>query len=175
MRPVLGVLLACCLGAVPVGLLLPRPVSARWLQCRLFGRWDCRGVTVFALEMVLGVLAVWAAAKAGTPSTRGEVMLLAVTMGSLLPLRLGFQAEGGTGLFFGAIVAISGLAGAGTLLVCVCLLAFTRSAGISAALAAACYPAGLWLLEHPGPMGLTCAGAAAGLVVWRHRKALRPA
>jgi len=168
MRQALGLLLACCFGAVPVGRLVHRPVSERWPQCR-------RAMAVFAFEMVLGAFAVWAARRTGGTGLRGEVILLAVTVGGFLSVHLGFHAGEWTGVFYGAILAVSGLAGAGTLLVAVCLLIFTRSAGIAAALGAACYPVGLWLLEHPGPLGLICAGAAACLVLWHHRTALRSA
>ena len=173
MRPVLGLLLACFAGAGAAAIPLPQMVGERWLRCRLFGRWGCRQIAGFVLEMLLGAFAAWVAGRAGGAGLRGEAILAAATLGAILPVLLGFRTGGGTGVFFGAILAVSLLPAVGTLFIAICLLALTRSPGGAAALAAACYPAGIWLLEHPGPLGVIGSAAAAFLVVWHHRAALR--
>jgi glycerol-3-phosphate acyltransferase PlsY len=95
---------------------------------------------------------------------------LAVVLGHVFPVFLGFRGGKGVATAGGAFVALSPLAALATLLLFALVVAASRLVSLGSVLCAAVFPVLFaWLAPGPRQTTLACVAAVGALVLWTHR------
>ncbi len=98
---------------------------------------------------------------------------LAVMVGHAFPVFLGFKGGKAVATFIGAFLYLTPIPMLAALIVFVITVAATRYISAGSILAAATFPLGVWIIEHPTVNELMVAVIAAAIVVYRHRDNVR--
>jgi glycerol-3-phosphate acyltransferase PlsY len=180
MIPVLVVVAAYLIGAIPFGYLLVKFTSGKDVRAsgsgnigatnvlRTSGR--ALGVATLALDIAKGVLAVWLADRL----THGSVLwmsisALAVMAGHAFPIFLRFQGGKAVASFVGAFLYLTPVPLLCTLIVFVAVVAATRYISLGSIIGAGCFPLAVFLIEHPSSSVLSAAAIASVFIIYRHR------
>src|SRR5579863_8858012 len=160
MQGIVGILFAYLIGSIPFGYLLVKLTTGKDVRASGSGnigatnvlRTTGRAVAVatLLLDIGKGFLAVWIAAQltAGDP-TWMAVAALAVMAGHAYPVFLGFKGGKAVASFIGAFLYLTPVPLTAVLLVFVLIVAVTRQISAGSVIAAATFPFGVWLIEHP--------------------------
>lgn len=180
MTPVLALLAAYIVGAVPFGYLLVRWKTGRDVRTigsgnigatnvvRTTGR--ALGIVTLLLDIAKGFFAVWLAARL----TNGNLLwmsmaALAVMAGHAFPVFLKFRGGKAVASFIGAFLYLTPLPLAAVLVVFVVSVAVTRYISVGSVLAAGSFPLAVWIILHPPTPLLAAALLAGAFIVWRHK------
>ena len=184
MTGLLTILIAYLLGAIPFGYLLTKFTTGKDVRGEGSGnigatnvlRAAGRGAAVatLALDMAKGFAAVWIAGLL-TDQSPGWMAnaALAVMVGHAFPVFLGFKGGKSVATFIGAFLYLTPVPMLAALIVFVITVAVTGYISAGSILAAAMFPLGVWLIEHPSLNVVLAALIAAAIVVYRHQENMR--
>ena len=180
MTPLLSVLLAYLIGAIPFGYLLVRWKTGGDIRASGSGNTGATnvlrttgivsGVATLLLDIAKGYVAVWLADRASSGSSFWmSLAALAVMAGHAYPIFLGFKGGKAVASFIGAFLRLVPLATIAMLVVFLVVVAKTRYISLGSVIAAATFPLAVWLIFQP-PLAIeTAALAAAIFIIYRHR------
>ena len=180
MMPLLSVLFAYFLGAIPFGYLLVRWRTGGDVRTSGSGNIGATnvlrttgivaGVVTLILDIAKGYFAVWAAdrASSGSPFWT-SIAALAVMAGHAYPIFLGFEGGKAVASFIGAFLRLTPLATIAILVVFLAVVAKTRYISLGSIIAAATFPFAVWLILQPPAQIELAALAASIFVIYRHR------
>ena len=172
MIPLLALLIAYLLGAIPFGYLLVKWKTGADVRAagsgnigatnvlRTTGR--AAGIATLLLDIAKGYLAVWIAGRL-TGRTRFGCALaaLAVMAGHAYPVFLRFKGGKAVASFVGAFLCLTPLALAAVLVVFVVVVAWTRYISMGSVIGAATFPLAVWLILQ-APLPVVVASVLAG-------------
>src|SRR5258708_32334227 len=120
--------------------------------------------------MAKGYAAVWIAGYL-TDGSHGWMAdaALAVMVGHAFPIFLGFKGGKAVATFTGAFLYLTPIPALAGIIVFVITVAATRYISAGSILAAATFPLGVWLSDHPTPNVVLAALIAAVIVIYRHK------
>jgi len=179
-----AILIAYLIGGIPFGFLLVRLATGKDVRAAGSGnigatnvlRTTGRGVAVatLLLDIAKGFAAVWiAGALTNQDTTYMAISALAVMAGHAYPVFLKFKGGKAVASFIGAFLYLTPLPLISVLLLFVAIVAATRMISAGSIIAAAAFPLGVWLIEHP-PLPVFLASLIAGaFIVYRHRSNLQ--
>lgn len=131
------------------------------------------GVTVTALDIAKGSLAVWAMMIFNPESAWLAAAVLAVVAGHCFPPWLLFRGGKGVATGFGAFLVIAQLSAVAALGVWVVMLAVFRWVSLASMTATASFPVIIQLLDRPDWITLSTVAATAILIILRHHSNIR--
>jgi glycerol-3-phosphate acyltransferase PlsY len=184
MNPLLALLLAYLLGAIPFGYLLVKLRTGQDVRSsgsgnigatnvlRTTGR--VAGVATLLLDIGKGYLAVWIASRL----TQGadlwmSLAALSVMAGHAFPVFLKFKGGKAVASCVGAFLCLSPLPLCVAAVVFVVTVAVTRYISLGSVLAAGAFPLAVWLISHPASPVLAASLLAGAFIIWRHKSNLR--
>lgn len=180
MMPLLAVLLAYVLGAIPFGYLLVRWKTGGDIRASGSGNPGATnvlrttgiatGVVTLVLDIAKGYVAVWAAGRASSGSAFWmSLAALAVMVGHAYPVFLEFKGGKAVACFIGAFLRLVPLATIAILVVFLAVVLKTRYISLGSIIAAGTFPLAVWLIFQP-PLSIEAAAlAAAVFIIYRHR------
>src|SRR5579863_4746147 len=184
MQGIVGILFAYLIGSIPFGYLLVKLTTGKDVRAAGSGnigatnvlRTTGRAVAVatLLLDIAKGYAAVWiAAVLTDNDVNYMSAAALAVMAGHGYPVFLKFKGGKAVASFIGAFLYLTPLPLAAVLLVFVVIVAATRHISAGSVAAAATFPFGVWLIEHP-PLSVFAASLIAAIfIVVRHRSNLQ--
>ena len=184
MNGLAAIVIAYLIGGIPFGFLLVKLTTGRDVRAEGSGnigatnvlRTTGRGVAVatLLLDIAKGYFAVWLAAKlTNNDASWMAITALAVMAGHAFPLFLKFQGGKAVASFIGAFLYLTPLPLLAALIIFVAVVAATRQISAGSIIAAATFPLGVWLIDHP-PFDVFFASLfAAAFIVYRHRANLQ--
>jgi len=154
MMTVAGILVAYLIGAVPFGLLIARLCGVRDIRAHGSGNIGATNVArvvgfraavwVYLLDMAKGAAAVLLAMKVGEPLFARDlflvVVVLAVILGHVFPVYLGFKGGKGVNTAFGGIIMLMPLETIVAALVFVAVVVPSRYVSLASIMAAIALP-----------------------------------
>ena len=179
-----AVILAYFIGGIPFGFLLVKLTTGKDVRAAGSGnigatnvlRTTGRAVAVatLLLDIAKGYAAVWIAASLTNDDVNYmSAAALAVMAGHGYPVFLKFKGGKAVASFIGAFLYLTPLPLIAVLLVFVVIVAATRHISAGSVAAAAIFPFGVWLIEHP-PLSVFAASLIAAIfIVVRHRTNLQ--
>jgi len=179
MMPLLALLIAYLLGAIPFGYLLVKWTTGADVRTagsgnigatnvlRTSGR--AAGVVTLLLDIAKGYLAVWIAGRltAGDPIWMSAAAL-AVMAGHAYPVFLRFQGGKAVASFIGAFLCLTPLAMVCVLLVFAGVVAWSRQISLGSISAAATFPLAVWIVQRPPHLVFVAAVLAGAFIIYRH-------
>jgi glycerol-3-phosphate acyltransferase PlsY len=183
LTPILVLAAAYVLGSAPFGYLLVRAGSGRDVRSLGSGnigatnvlRTSGRRLAVLTLllDIAKGLVAVWFAGRSLDGSQFWmSLAALSVMAGHAFPVFLRFRGGKAVASFVGAFLYLTPLPLLATLLLFVITVLASRYVSLGSVVAAALFPAAVWLIEHPPFYVVAAAAVAGGFIVWRHRSNL---
>lgn len=180
MNGLAAIFIAYLIGGVPFGFLLVKLTTGRDVRKEGSGnigatnvlRTTGRGVAVLTLllDIAKGYVAVAVAAKlTGGDSTWMALSALAVVGGHAYPVFLNFKGGKAVASFIGAFLYLTPLPLEAALVIFVAVVAATRHISAGSIIAAAAFPFGVWLIDHPPAPIFLAALIAGAFIVYRHR------
>ena len=181
MTPLLALLIAYVLGAIPFGYLLVRLTTGADVRSsgsgnigatnvlRTTGR--AAGIVTLLLDIAKGYAAVWIAGRlTGEEPIWMSLAALAVMAGHAFPVFLGFKGGKAVASFIGAFLCLTPLALVCVLVVFLVVVAWSRHISLGSICAAATFPLAVWIVQHP-QLPVFFASLIAGVfVILRHRE-----
>ena len=180
MIPLLSVVLAYLIGAIPFGYLLVRWKTGRDIRSSGSGNIGATnvlrttgivtGIVTLLLDIAKGYVAVWIAERASSGSSFWmSTAALAVMAGHAYPVFLGFKGGKAVASFIGAFLRLVPLATIAMLVVFLVVVARTRYISLGSIVGAATFPLAVWLIFQP-PLAIEVAALAAAIfIIYRHR------
>ena len=179
MTPLLALLIAYLLGAIPFGYLLVRWKTGSDVRSagsgnigatnvlRTTGR--AAGVATLLLDMAKGYLAVWiAGALTHDDPFWISAAALAVMAGHAYPVFLKFKGGKAVASFVGAFACLAPLALLADLVVFVVMVYWTRHISMGSIVGAATFPLAVWLIMQP-PLPVEIASlVGAAFIIYKH-------
>jgi glycerol-3-phosphate acyltransferase PlsY len=181
MTPLLALLIAYVLGAIPFGYLLVRFTTGADVRAtgsgnigatnvlRTTGR--AAAIATLLLDIAKGYAAVWIAGRltAGEPLWM-SLAALAVMAGHAFPVFLGFKGGKAVASFIGAFLCLTPLALVCVLVIFVGVVAWSRFISLASICAAATFPLAVWIVQHAQMPIFFAAIIAGAFVIYRHRE-----
>lgn len=178
MMPLLAVVIAYLLGAIPFGYLLVKWKTGADVRgsgsgnigatnvLRTSGR--VAGVATLLLDMAKGYAAVWIAGRlTGQDTTWMAVAALAVMAGHAYPVFLKFKGGKAVASFVGAFLCLTPCAVAAEIIVFVGIVAWTRYISLGSIVGAATFPLAVWLIEK-SPVAVVAAILGGAFIIYKH-------
>ena len=181
MSPLLALLAAYILGAIPFGYLVVKWKTGQDVRVagsgnigatnvlRTTGRFA--GVATLLLDIAKGYLAVLIAEKLTHSSALWtSAAALAAMAGHAFPIFLRFRGGKAVASFVGAFLRLTPLALAAVLIVFVAMVAWTRHISMGSIVGAATFPLAVWLIEHPPLVVFAAAAIGSVFIIYRHKE-----
>jgi glycerol-3-phosphate acyltransferase PlsY len=128
------------------------------------------GFTVLFLDILKGLLAIWAAAAISRDSAAGlAIAWVAVVLGHCYPVFLHFKGGKAVACFVGAALYLAPWALLVTAAVFVAAVALSKYISLGSMVSALIFPVVYWTIYRPIPVLLTAAVLACALVIYRHK------
>ena len=184
MTPLLSLLIAYLLGAIPFGYLLVKWKTGSDVRASGSGNIGATNVlrttgtvpavVTLLLDIAKGYAAVWIAdILTGHSPLWMSAAALAVMAGHAFPLGLGFRGGKAVATFIGAFLRLTPLPLAAVLVLFVVVVAWFRYISLGSILAAGTFPLAVWLILQP-PLPVVVAAIVAGaFIIVRHRENIR--
>jgi len=184
MTPLLALLIAYLLGAIPFGYLLVKWKTGSDVRSAGSGNIGATnvlrtsgtlaGVATLVLDIAKGYAAVWIADRlTASDPLWTSAAALAVMAGHAYPVFLKFQGGKAVASFVGAFFRLTPLPLVAVLVVFVVAVAWTRHISLGSILAAGTFPLAVWLILQP-PLPVVLASlVAGGFIIYRHRENIR--
>ena len=180
MNPVLALLIAYLLGAIPFGYLLVKWKTGADVRSsgsgnigatnvlRTTGR--SAGVLTLLLDIAKGYLAVWIAGRLTDHSALWmSAAALAVMAGHAYPVFLKFQGGKAVASFVGAFLCLTPLPLVAILVVFVGTVIATHHISMGSIVAAATFPLAVWLILQPSIYIVISAILAGAFIIYKHK------
>ena len=171
------VLLAYLIGSIPFALILAR----RWgADLRQVGSGNLgaanvmrasgvtAGVLVAALDMAKGAASVWIASRVSDSTDLPAAAGLAAVVGHVYPIWLRFRGGKGVATACGAFAMLTPMAVPPVLAIFAAVVWLTQYISLGSVLASMALPPLAYAMGSPAP-AVVAAGAAAAIIVFRHR------
>ena len=171
------VLIAYLIGSIPFALILAR----RWgADLRQVGSGNLgaanvmrasgvtAGVLVAALDMAKGAASVWIASRVGDGTDLPAAAGLAAIIGHVYPIWLRFRGGKGVATACGAFALLTPMAVPPVLAIFAAVVWLTQYISLGSVLASMALPPLAYAMGSPAP-AVVAAGAAAAIIVFRHR------
>ena len=184
MNPLLALVAAYLLGAIPFGYLLVKWKTGSDVRSsgsgnigatnvlRTTGR--AAGVVTLLLDIGKGYLSVWLACMLTDHNWMWmSAAALAVMAGHAYPVFLKFKGGKAVASFVGAFLCLTPLPLAAVLVVFVGVVAGTGYISMGSVIAAATFPLAVWLILQPPLSVLAAALIAGAFIVYKHSSNLR--
>ena len=184
MNPVLALLIAYLLGAIPFGYLLVKWKTGADVRSsgsgnigatnvlRTTGR--AAGVLTLLLDIAKGYLAVWIAGRLTDHSALWmSAAALAVMAGHAYPVFLKFQGGKAVASFVGAFLCLTPLPLVAILVVFVGTVISTHHISMGSIVAAATFPLAVWLILQPSIYVVVAAILAGAFIIYKHKSNVR--
>jgi acyl phosphate:glycerol-3-phosphate acyltransferase len=184
MMPLLALVIAYLLGAIPFGYLLVKWRTGADVRSagsgnigatnvlRTTGR--AAGVATLLLDIAKGYAAVAIASHlTGGSQLWTSAAALAVMGGHAYPVFLRFQGGKAVASFVGAFLRLTPLPLLAALIVFLGIAAWTRHISLGSIAAAASFPLAVWLISQPVWSVLAASILAAAFVIYRHSSNIR--
>ena len=184
MMPVLALVAAYLIGAIPFGFLLVKWKTGADIRASGSGNtgatnvlrttgWKT-GAAVLALDIAKGYLAVWLAGRlTGDSVIWMPAAALAVMAGHAYPVFLRGKGGKAVASFTGAYLYLTPIPLAATAVVFVVMVAATRHISVGSVVGAGAFPFAVWLISHP-PLPVTLAAIVSGaFIIYRHGENLQ--
>jgi acyl phosphate:glycerol-3-phosphate acyltransferase len=181
MTPLLALLIAYVLGAIPFGYLLVRLTTGADVRTsgsgnigatnvlRTTGR--AAGIATLLLDIAKGYAAVWIAGRlTGEEPIWMSLAALTVMAGHAFSVFLGFKGGKAVASFIGAFLCLTPLALVCVLIVFVVVVAWSRHISLGSICAAATFPLAVWIVQHPQLPVFLASLIAGAFVIYRHRE-----
>ena len=175
------ILAAYAIGSIPFAFLLARRWGAADLRRVGSGNLGAAnvmrasgitaGVTVAVLDLAKGAVSVWVAERLSAHPAAPAVAGLAAIVGHVYPIWLRFRGGKGVATACGVFSVLTPLAVPPALGLFIVTVWLTKYVSLGSVLASVALPPIAYALDSPGPVVLA-AGAAAGIIVFRHRSNL---
>ena len=172
------ILAAYAIGSIPSALLLARRWGAADLRRVGSGNLGAAnvmrasgiaaGVTVAVLDVAKGAASVWVAERLSHHAAAPAVAGLAAIVGHVYPIWLRFRGGKGVATACGVFAVLTPLAIPPALVVFAATVWLTKYISLGSMLASVALPPLAYALGSPG-RSVFAAGAAAGLILFRHR------
>ena len=179
MNPLLALLAAYLLGAIPFGYLLVKWKTGADVRTsgsgnigatnvlRTNGR--AAGVLTLLLDIGKGYLAVWIAGRLTEHDPRWmSAAALVVMAGHAFPVFLKFRGGKAVASFVGAFLCLTPLPLAAILVVFVGVVAGTGHISMGSIVAAATFPLAVWLILQPSIYIVVAAIVAGAFIIYKH-------
>jgi glycerol-3-phosphate acyltransferase PlsY len=184
MTPILVLLCAYLIGAIPFGYLLVRWTTGSDVRTagsgnigatnvlRTTGR--AAGIATLLLDIGKGYLAVWMAGRfTGESPLWMSAAALAVMAGHAYPVFLRFRGGKAMASFVGAFLCLTPLPLAAVLVIFLTVAAWTRTISMGSIVGAATFPLGVWLILQPSPSVVAASILAGAFIIYRHSSNIR--
>jgi glycerol-3-phosphate acyltransferase PlsY len=181
MMPVLALVAAYLIGAIPFGFLLVKWTTGADIRASGSGNigatnvlratgWKT-GATTLLLDIAKGYFAVWLAGRmSGDSPAWMSAAALAVMAGHAYPIFLGGKGGKAVASFVGAYLCLTPLPLAATLVVFAVMVAATHHISVGSIVGAGAFPLAVWLISHPPLPVLLAAIVSGAFIVYRHRE-----
>ena len=181
MMPVLALVAAYLIGAIPFGFLLVKWTTGADIRASGSGNigatnvlrtagWKT-GAATLLLDIAKGYFAVWLAGRmSGDNSAWMSAAALAVMAGHAYPIFLGGKGGKAVASFVGAYLCLTPLPLAATLVVFAVMVAATRHISVGSIVGAGAFPLAVWLISHPPLPVLLAAIVSGAFIVYRHQE-----
>lgn len=184
MMPLLALLIAYLLGAIPFGYLLVKWTTGADVRAKGSGNIGATnvlrttgrtaGVITLLLDIAKGYAAVWIAGRlCGGEPVWMAAAALAVMAGHTYPVFLRFRGGKAVASFIGAFFCLTPLAMVCVLLVFVGVVAWSRQISLGSISAAATFPLAVWIVARPQLPVFVAALLAGGFIIYRHSTNIR--
>jgi glycerol-3-phosphate acyltransferase PlsY len=184
MTPLLLLLAAYLIGAIPFGYLLVKWTTGTDVRAagsgnigatnvlRTTGR--AAGVATLLLDIGKGYLAVWLAGRL----TEGSALwtsaaALAVMAGHAYPVFLRFRGGKAMASFVGAFLCLTPLPLITILIVFLIVVVGTRTISMGSIVGAGTFPLGVWLISQPPKPVVVASVVAGAFIIYRHSSNIR--
>jgi glycerol-3-phosphate acyltransferase PlsY len=184
MIPILVLLLAYLLGAIPFGYVLVKWKTGADVRSagsgnigatnvlRTTGR--AAGIATLLLDIGKGYLAVWIAGRLTAHDWLWmSAAALAVMAGHAYPVFLKFKGGKAVASWVGAFLCLTPVALVAVLVVFVVVVAWTRYISMGSIIMAATLPLAVWLILHPPLPPIAAAAIAGAFIVYKHNSNLQ--
>jgi acyl phosphate:glycerol-3-phosphate acyltransferase len=181
MMPVIALLAAYLIGAIPFGFLLVRWKTGADIRASGSGNigatnvlrttgWPI-GLATLLLDIAKGYFAVWLAGRL----TGGDVLWMsaaavAVMAGHAFPIFLGGKGGKAVASFAGAYLCLTPIPLLATAVVFFVMVIWTRHISAGSIVGAAAFPLAVWLISHPPAAVVVAAAVSGALILYRHRE-----
>jgi glycerol-3-phosphate acyltransferase PlsY len=179
MIPILVLLAAYLLGAIPFGYVLVKWKTGADVRSagsgnigatnvlRTTGR--AAGMATLLLDIAKGYLAVWMAGRLTAHDWLWmSAAALAVMAGHAYPVFLKFKGGKAVASFVGSFLCLTPVALAAVLVVFVVVVAWTRYISMGSIIMAATLPLAVWLIVHPPLPPIMAAIIAGAFIIYKH-------
>jgi glycerol-3-phosphate acyltransferase PlsY len=184
MMPLLALLLAYLLGAIPFGYLLVKWKTGADVRTTGSGNIGATnvlrttgkvvGILTLLLDIAKGYAAVWIAGRLTEGNTFWMIgAALAVMAGHAYPIFLKFEGGKAVASFIGAFLRLTPLPMVAALIVFVVVVAWTRHISLGSIVAAGTFPLAVWLILQPSLAVVGSAIMAGGFIIYRHSSNIR--
>ena len=184
MMPLLALLLAYLLGAIPFGYLLVKWKTGADVRSVGSGNTGAtnvlrtagkvQGIATLLLDIGKGYAAVWIVGRLTDGNTFWmSAAALAVMAGHAYPVFLKFQGGKAVASFIGAFLRLTPLPMVAALIVFVVIVGWTRHISLGSILAAGTFPLAVWLILQPSLAVVGSAIIAGGFIIYRHSSNIR--
>lgn len=178
MMPLVAILVAYLLGAIPFGYLLVKWKTGADVRgtgsgnigatnvLRTSGR--LAGIATLFLDIAKGYAAVWIAGRLTEQDTRWmAAAALAVVAGHAYPVFLRFKGGKAVASFVGAFFGLAPAALAAEVIVFVVVVAWTRHISMGSIVGAATFPLAVWLIAK-SPIAVVAAVIGGAFIIYKH-------
>ena len=184
MMPLLALLLAYLLGAIPFGYLLVKWKTGADVRSVGSGNTGAtnvlrtagkvQGIATLLLDIGKGYAAVWIVGRLTDGNTFWmSAAALAVMAGHAYPVFLKFEGGKAVASFIGAFLRLTPLPMVAALIVFVVIVGWTRHISLGSILAAGTFPLAVWLILQPSLIVVASAIIAGGFIIYRHSSNIR--
>jgi glycerol-3-phosphate acyltransferase PlsY len=184
MMPLLALLLAYLLGAIPFGYLLVKWKTGADVRTTGSGNIGATnvlrtsgkvvGILTLLLDIAKGYAAVWIAGRLTDGSAFWmSAAALAVMAGHAYPVFLKFEGGKAVASFIGAFLKLTPLPMVAALIVFVVVVAWTRHISLGSIIAAGTFPLAVWLILQPSLAVVAAAIIAGAFIIYRHSSNIR--
>ena len=181
MMPVVALVAAYLIGAIPFGFLLVKWKTGDDIRASGSGNigatnvlrttgWQTAAATLI-LDIAKGYFAVWLAGRlTGGSELWMAAAALAVMAGHAFPVFLGGKGGKAVASFVGAYLCLTPVPLLATLVVFLVMVIWTRHISVGSIVGAGAFPLAVWMISHP-PLPVTLAAIVSGaFIIYRHRK-----
>jgi glycerol-3-phosphate acyltransferase PlsY len=178
MTPLLVLVIAYLLGAIPFGYLLVKLKTGGDVRSKGSGNIGATnvmrttgrvaGFATLLLDIAKGYAAVWIAQRLTGDTLVMSVAAVTVMAGHAYPVFLRFKGGKAVASFVGAFLCLTPWALAVEAVVFVVVVLWTRHISMGSIVGAATFPLAVWLVEHAPLSALVASILAGAFIIYRH-------